>query len=287
MSDVSGGDYSYRLGGLCGRNYEGTIIDCYATGVVSGTDGLGGLCGSNSATISSCFWDVETSGQTTSHGGLGLQTIQMQQMTYFGFNGWENSDWRINDGNDYPRLVWENSGGEVIVVPEVNLAGEGTEENPWQIADVNDLMLVMIGTYFWNKDYILTNDINLTGLTSGRIGYDRSNCFTGSFNGKGFIISNLTLDMSSSDYVGLFGSIGIGGEIRNLGIEDVNVRGRDYVGGLCGENYCGTIMNCYVMVSVNGDYALGGLCGRNYEGTITNCYATGGIIGDNDLVLCL
>ena len=83
--------------------------------------------------------------------------------------------------------------------------------------------------------------------------------------------------------MGLFGSIGIGGEIRNLGIEDVNVRGRDYVGGLCGENYCGTIMNCYVMVSVNGDYALGGLCGRNYEGTITNCYATGWITGDYDL----
>ncbi len=58
-----------------------------------------------------------------------------------------------------------------------------------------------------------------------------------------------------------------------------------FLGGLCGDNYEGTISNCYATGSVTaGDnsYYLGGLCGDNYEGTISNCYATGSVTGGDN-----
>jgi hypothetical protein len=56
---ITGGDYSYCLGGLCGWNLDGTVSNCYATGSVTGGDyshRLGGLCGWNSAgEITNCY----------------------------------------------------------------------------------------------------------------------------------------------------------------------------------------------------------------------------------------
>jgi hypothetical protein len=42
---VAGSDY---VGGLVGKNYGGTITDCYATGEVTGNENTGGLVGSTS-----------------------------------------------------------------------------------------------------------------------------------------------------------------------------------------------------------------------------------------------
>ncbi len=56
--NITSRDYSYELGGLCGRNYKGTISNCYATGSVTGglySDAVGGLVGGNDGTISNCY----------------------------------------------------------------------------------------------------------------------------------------------------------------------------------------------------------------------------------------
>jgi len=110
---------SERVGGLVGENRKAEIIQCYSTGSVRGDKGyIGGLVGDNlDGTISASFWDIETGDQSTSAGGTGKTTIQMQQAGTYLEEGWdfvnetENGTediWRINDGNDYPRLWWEN-----------------------------------------------------------------------------------------------------------------------------------------------------------------------------------
>ncbi|MBN1795583.1 MAG: right-handed parallel beta-helix repeat-containing protein [Sedimentisphaerales bacterium] len=69
---VSGGDYSQWLGGLCGRNC-GIISDCFSTGSViagKGSECLGGLCGegySYYSTINYCFSTSSTTGGVASH----------------------------------------------------------------------------------------------------------------------------------------------------------------------------------------------------------------------------
>ncbi|RLG28463.1 hypothetical protein DRO03_09765, partial [Methanosarcinales archaeon] len=94
-------------------------------------------------------------------------------------------------------------------------------------------------------DYYLANDIDCSAFDYGDgkgfmpIGtYD--SVFTGTFDGKGYKITNLYINRPSTDYVGLFGDIGSRGEITNTSLEDVDVNGSAYVGGLVGFNY-GTI----------------------------------------------
>ena len=64
----------------------------------------------------SSFWDIETSGQTTSDGGTGKTTAEMQTSSTFLEAGWDFVDetengtediWYISEGEDYPRLMWE------------------------------------------------------------------------------------------------------------------------------------------------------------------------------------
>jgi len=109
------------VGGLVGKNYS-TISACYSTGWVSGGMELGGLVGdSRSACTESSFWDVETSGLTTSNGGIGLTTAEIQTATTFLEAGWDFVDeaengtddvWWIDEGQDYPRLWWEFEGND-------------------------------------------------------------------------------------------------------------------------------------------------------------------------------
>ncbi|MHC4075729.1 MAG: GLUG motif-containing protein [Planctomycetota bacterium] len=284
---VTGGDKSENLGGLVGRNYN-TITNCYATGSVTGGDDshdLGGLVGSNyyGGTISNCFWDVNTSDLDTSSGGMGLTTEQMQDIFHYSMNGWAgNTHWTMIQGQ-YPRLAWENAGGEYIPEPVIELTGSGTQQDPYQIQTVDDLQFIGLGSILWDKHYILTADLDMAAVSLNPIGYDRSNSFTGVFDGNGHVICNLSLNLPDTDGVGLFGYIGSGGQVKHLGIEDINILGNNFVGGLVGFNYEGTISNCYSTGSITGRYSLGGLVGSNSHGIISNCFSTASVTGRGSL----
>ena len=109
----------FSVGGLVGYNSwcYSTINQCYSSGAISGTWTTGGLVGKNyEGTVTTSFWDIETSGQTKSAGGIGKTTAEMQTASNFIEAGWdfvkeaENGTediWWIDEGNDYPRLWWE------------------------------------------------------------------------------------------------------------------------------------------------------------------------------------
>ena len=106
--------------------------------------------------------------------------------------------------------------------------------------------------------------------------------FSGTFDGLGHTITDLTINVaSSSNGVGLFGELGSGGVIRNLGLLGGSVYGGSgsSIGALVGINY-GTVSNSYATSNVSGTSLsrIGGLVGNNY-GTIGNSYATGAVSG--------
>ncbi|MFY9070845.1 GLUG motif-containing protein, partial [Aliarcobacter butzleri] len=106
--------------------------------------------------------------------------------------------------------------------------------------------------------------------------------FTGTFDGKGFTISDLFIDRLYQHNIGLFGYIS-GSTIKNIGLVNVNIAGYSYVGGLVGFNYGGTIQNSYVTgVLISNLAYIGGLVGAN-EGTIDNSYANVNVSGDFDV----
>ena len=117
--------------------------------------------------------------------------------------------------------------------------------------------------------------------------------FSARFEGNGHTISNLMIDRSGENNIGLFGRAT--NEIANLGLRNVDISGQNRVGGLVGSNST-TITNSYVTGSVLGNRFVGGLVGDNQSaGFIRNSYATasvegtganvGGLVGRNSATI--
>lgn len=106
--------------------------------------------------------------------------------------------------------------------------------------------------------------------------------YTGIFDRQNHTISGLYFNQENSYDVGLFGRNN--GKIANAGILDSYFYGTSKVGGMCGNNYTGTISNCYNTGSVSGIGTAGGVSGYNYTGSITNCYNTGNVSGSSGFV---
>lgn len=119
---------SHRVGGLVGANY-GTIIECFSTGAVTGANNVGGLVGySSGGVVTDSYWDIESSGKTTSAGGVGLTSDEMKsQIT---FSNWDFTNvWAIDEGSSYPYLQWEiNFSAEGEGNLEGVYEGEGVQE---------------------------------------------------------------------------------------------------------------------------------------------------------------
>lgn len=102
--------------------------------------------------------------------------------------------------------------------------------------------------------------------------------FTGTFDGQGFEVGDLSISRLDTDHVGLFGFVGEKGVIKNVGVVNAYVVGELCVGGLVGINW-GTVSNSYSDGSVSGSDQVGGLVGGN-GGSVSNSYATGMVNGD-------
>ena len=413
-------DGDNQVGGLVGWNDEGSITNSYATGSVDGQWYVSGLVGRNDGGITDSYWDTVASGISTSNGGIGKTTAELQSPTTATgiYSNWSADNWAFGTALQYPILKDEN--GDLLSPPlhyglsrlrltegyltpdfitsALNYAGTvvnnintiyliPTAANPdarirIESGEINDdiasgsmsskIILNPIGIttititvinsevttkydlhinyYRFNGDVDKDNDglieiNNVEGLNAIRYqadgtgyrkqaqdpkvtigcpaegckGYELTanldlsrkdnwlpiNLFQGIFEGNGHTISNLKINRSDTNRVGLFSYIGRHAEINNIGLLNVDikgnnhvgslvgrnggsitnsyatgyVKGNEYVGGLAGWNYWGSIANSYAKGSVDGRYRVGGLVGQNYVGTIANSYATGSVDG--------
>ena len=162
--------------------------------------------------------------------------------------------------------------------------GHGTPENPYIISDYSDLVTLSqliaeepdayAGAHYSVSVKSITADAT-GGETFIPIGSE-TNPFTGNFDGNGVIISGLTVD-SDDDYVGLFGYVGEGAVISEVGLYKADIAtDYDYAGGIAGYN-AGNISSCFVHGSISGLQRVGGIAGYN-AGVIENCYSSGAIV---------
>ena len=110
--------------------------------------------------------------------------------------------------------------------------------------------------------------------------------FNSTFEGNGYTISNLQINRTASDNVGLFGYVlqVDNRPIKNLGLRDINIRGRNSVGGLVG--FCPSgcfIVNSYATGTISGGSRLGGLIGRSRFMTVANSHAVVNVSGSNNV----
>jgi hypothetical protein len=115
--NATGTGSNSEVGGFAGYNYSAsTISNSYSTGTVTGNSDYGGFIGYVlGGSVDSCFWDVQTSGQTGNGGGAGnnsagYSTTAMKTQSTFTNAGWDFSGtWAIDPGvnNGYPGFFWE------------------------------------------------------------------------------------------------------------------------------------------------------------------------------------
>ena len=281
---VSGSGY---VGGLVGYNDStGTITNTYAAGSVSGAQSIGGLAGYNGGTVSNSFWDTTTSGQATSAGGTGLTTSQMQtasNFTAFNFTTTQDAsgnNWVIVDTDGTLNNAVGRAGATFPML---------ASEYSTTINNAHQLQLMAMNLA---ASYSLGQNINASATGTGTdvwgssgfvpIGDSQSTIFTGSFNGLGHTISNLTTNLPSANLVGLFGFTGPGSTVENVGLLGGSVSGYDVVGGLVALNDGGKVTNSYTTGSVSGNEEVGGLVGYSApESTVSNSYATGNVSGSS------
>jgi len=321
------------VGGLVGWNDGGTISTSYAIGAVSGITSVGGLVGWNNGSITAShaagevtddsyiddggglvgyntgivttsFYDQDTTGQSFACGYnlgtcdvmIGLTTANaFNQASYDGFDF--TNDWFMIEGSTRPflRAEWSTS-----------------------ISNAHQLQLMAMDL---DADYTLANDIDASATAAANpsgmwaatgfvpVGTSSTSSFTGTLDGRGHVVHDLTIERTDGgNYTGLFGYIGAGGVVRDIGLEGgtvsgggrytgalvgvnrgaisashavVDVTGAADTGGLAGYN-AGTIDASYAAGTVEGDAAVGGLVGWNAAGgAITNAYATGVASGSN------
>lgn len=129
--------------------------------------------------------------------------------------------------------------------------GDGSVEDPYVISNAEQFKLIATTKDGMNKHYILINDIDFEDVSFAPIG-NEDKPFNGSLDGNGYSIKNL--NVSADEYVGLFGYVGLYGEIENLNVEKstftVNSKNVEqvYAGAIAAVNE-GIIWNCYVVNS--------------------------------------
>ena len=347
LADVSAG--GKFVGGIAGDASSVTIENCYYSGEVSARGSAGGIVGNAwGGTIKNCVSLAESVTGSNANRIVGYLNAGTENNYAWsdpalstddatGLNGANftytngtlskqfseifknDSAWKFTD-NGLPIL--KNTGGTQSAYLPPYLTGEGfygkgTEKNPYEIRNAEDLKLlaekVNSGERYEGKYFKQTANINLNNTEWIPIGGTviehpstwEISVFKGNFDGDGHQIT-ITGD---SDFGGLFGSVeeaiiqnchvvgdvkgyySVGGIVGSAGLNTKilncsfrgNVTGTgSCIGGIVGETSSGCeVSGCFARGKVEGLQKVGGIAGKGV-GTIKNCYALADVTAKSD-----
>lgn len=252
---VTSGAAYVGCGSLIGVILAGTTVeDCYGVSYGSGNNNKIGLIETVVAsTVTDSYWDITVSDQTSSGGGTGRTTTEMQ--TCSTFSSWDTDDvWSCADGS-YPTLREFTGYVEYVDVSDI------------EIGNVTDFQKIGVeDTHPDYRNYKLTTDLDLNGVSWTPI-----DLYNGQFNGDGHTLSNLSVDLSTTNGVGLFKRVNA---VQGLTVTGFDVRGKSQVGLIAGSGGASTlqISDCTALSStVTGNYYVGSIAGEG--GFSEYCYS--------------
>ena len=191
----------------------------------------------------------------------------------------------------------------MITIIPASAAGNGTSNDPYIITNQSELQSISndLSAY-----YVLGNDIDLSGVTWTPIGSSFNPVVTGFhgyLGGNNYTITNLYLNGTDTDYIGLFSVITAGAQIENIMFTDCTVMGKSNVGLVFGACIMASGVDTQAIISnvdsenctvIGSSANVGGIAGisRTYadiayvncdvsNGTVesTSSYIVGGIAG--------
>ncbi|DAB21982.1 TPA: hypothetical protein CPT94_06565 [Candidatus Gastranaerophilales bacterium HUM_22] len=148
--------------------------------------------------------------------------------------------------------------------------------------------------------FVLANDIDMSAYSTGE-GFEpiaKYGGFKGMVNGNGYVIRNLYINRPNEANVALIGGAHV--EVRNLGLENVDITGKNDTGGIVGQGQMNGLINCYVKGgSIKTDSELGwgcigGIAGSLAYTNVDSCWTdvevrgyntVGGLIGSSSVTV--
>lgn len=274
-ADINGQPYSYNTASL-NLTYNGNLPTGYHTIYTATAGTINGntlTMPASAVTVSSNFAVNTYSVRFKSNSSSATGSMANQGFTYgvaqplnannysrtgYTFAGWntqaDGNGTSYTDQQSVSNLTPEN--GAIIDLYAqwsiINWTGSGTQDDPYLIINPSQLLKladdVNSGQKYYGKFFKLGNDIDMDGIAFEGIGKGSgSNEFQGNFNGDNKIISNVTIDRPTEDYIGFFGKPDYG-TIKNLILDGASITGRFYVGVLAGKCQR-NIQNCLVLNS--------------------------------------
>ncbi|MCQ2121747.1 MAG: InlB B-repeat-containing protein [Fibrobacter sp.] len=316
------------VGGVVGNN-GGSVSNVYNTGAVSGENWVGGVVGYSGRTVSNVYYNTDSytgsavgkcDGECEYKNVEGKTTVELASTTLP--DGFSSEIWVAGSGESFV-----NNGKLLLKLPGLKNVGSQPEieytgfqpngDGFYEISTAQELkwfaQLVNGGATDINGKLTADICVNACGegesvlKADGTLNGDGSNFtqwtpigtaeipYTGTFDGmdaegNAHVIRGLYFNYGYVNYVGLFGHIGSGSTVKNVGVVDSYISGKDYVGGVVGYNE-GTASNVYNTGFVSGDLEVGGVVGYNEGGSVSKVYNAGsvsghsdvgGVVGDND-----
>lgn len=167
-------------------------------------------------------------------------------------------------------------------------AGEGTQDNPFQIETAAELAYfaknVNAGNRYDGEYIVLKNDLDLNNQEWTPIGNARKP-FKGNFDGNNHTVTGMKIS-GASDCVGLFGGCtrhNVDSAIKNITVKNSDIHGEKFVGAIVGRAEEINIENCRsIGNTINGETDVGGICGKigGYSGgKVSQCYNSSKVTG--------
>ena len=184
LGDVVGDDFvGGFLGRIFGNNVVATADDCYARGNVTGNTNIGGFCSDESVwgtgavtftncyhagalaglfvggfiysdsgrtTYVACFWDTEVSGESTSVGGTGKTTAQMNLIATF--QAWDIALSSIDVNDGYPYLGWQEEESDTWLIYGLSPRTTAPVEDKITLETIRNVEMVAMGRFRVDKE---------------------------------------------------------------------------------------------------------------------------------------
>ncbi|MDX9900250.1 MAG: GLUG motif-containing protein, partial [Aliarcobacter sp.] len=304
--NVSTNTNSNQIGGLIGYASGTTISNSNASGTVNGGYDVGGLVGwlsNGSKIISGSYYGGTSVSGTRNIGGLvgsdyldkgnnNNQNSVLHDTTTYISNSFYNADTvNINSGKNvtlgaiYNKQFtdWMSANRFVLVASD----RFGTaDSNGYYGITASNIEFVLGYAYHDGIKFKVTENIDLSSIahsdgTSGNLfqwhlaQFGRMGADGASFDGAGFMLSNLNVTQNFNNDIGLFGRV-VNAEVKNLNLSNTTISAYSNIGSLVGYNHKGTISginlsNATVTGTSTTNSSVGGLVGYSKaNSTISN-----------------
>lgn len=261
FGEFSGGEY---VGGIAGYSENSEITNCFFIGTVSGTN-TNGIA--NGDTIENCYFQSDST-DINARTEKQFKSGEVAELLNMLPNGGTQEVWGQTIGadaypcaltsdnkviRDYTNLGWHNHTGGTTEDNCPKCVKKLEQENGvYQISTIQEL--------YWFSAYVNNTDSSIKAELANNITVNEdisaqkriiwtpigteTKPFTGTFDGKGHIISGLVKE-NSTEPVGLFGVIGSGAKVSNVGVVNCIFSSTADAGGIAGINE-GTITDSYI-----------------------------------------